>query len=44
MLAIKGNILIIEDEVLVAVNYKDCLEARVIPVSWLIKFRMHFTS
>ena len=28
MLAIKGNILIIEDEILVAVNYKDCLEAQ----------------
>ena len=27
MLAIKGNILIIEDEVLVAINYKDCLES-----------------
>ena len=28
MLAIKGKVLIIEDEVLVAVNYKDCLESQ----------------
>jgi len=27
MQAIKGKVLIVEDEVLVAVNYKDCLEA-----------------